>query len=240
MRWAKACVAVTGLFLMSVTAEAAMLAGWTFETNTPPSPAVSGATGPSITAEVGSGSISGVHADASSQWSTAAGYGSDNSFQATRWGTTEDQTGNYWQFSTSSLNYQDIMVSFQAGSSNFGPRDFKLQYSTDGSAFIDVSGGSYAVPAYGSTWDPGTSSAFVFSFDLSAITALNNDASIYFRLVQTSNVSANGSTVTTGGNSRLDNVIISGTLIPEPATLGLLGAGLLCLVRRRAARTPRL
>ncbi|MEO6000582.1 MAG: hypothetical protein ABIN89_27285 [Chitinophagaceae bacterium] len=52
-----------------------------------------------------------------------------------------------WQFQLSTLKYSSLTFSCRmSGTNNFfnflGPRDFKLQYSTNGSTWIDVSGGT--------------------------------------------------------------------------------------------------
>ncbi len=56
----------------------------------------------------------------------------------------------------------------------------------------------------------------LLSRSLSGITALNNQANVYFRLIDLSMTSASGGSVGTGGTDRVDNFTISAT--PEPAT----------------------
>ncbi len=211
---------------------AAVLAQWTFETNTP-ADLNNSAAGPSVTAEVGTGTLQGVHANAGSDWTTPAGNGSANSYSVNTW-----ELGDYTQFSTSALGFKDIQITFDATSSGTGPRDFKLQYSTDGVSFTDFT--TYQVLANASpnpTWN-GTTSSPIYSlaFDLSSITALNDDASIFFRLTMNSTTSASGATVAAGGTSRVDNVTVNGNVIPEPATMALLalGSGMMLLRRRQA------
>jgi len=72
-----------------------------------------------------------------------------------------------------------------------------------------------------------------YSFDLSSVTAIDNSPNVYLRLIADSTVSAGGGTVGTGGTDRVDNVTVS--VVPEPATLALLGLGLggLAIARRR-------
>ena len=59
------------------------------------------------------------------------------------------------------------------------------------------------------------------SRDLSAITALDNQANVYFRLIDNSTTSANGGTVAAAGTDRVDNFTISGTAIPAAPSVDL-------------------
>jgi hypothetical protein len=45
-------------------------------------------------------------------------------------------------------------------------------------------------------------------------------------------VTVTGAT-STNGNSRFDNMLITGTIVPEPASLLLIGLGAVALLRRR-------
>jgi hypothetical protein len=204
------------------------LATWTFETSVPANAGPHAAEG-GVNAGPGS-PASGFHANASAAYSNPAGNGSPESYSANFW-----SVGDYWQFSTSSLGYSGIGIEWDQTSSNTGPRDFVLQWSTDGSTFTQF-GGTMAVLANAApnpVWNSTTSSPiYHFNVDLSSIAALDNDASIFFRLVQSSTVAANGTTVATTGTDRVDNVNIY--QVPEPTTLGLLALGGLALLRRRA------
>jgi hypothetical protein len=94
-------------------------------------------------------------------------------------------------------------------SSNTGPRDFKLQYSTTGvGAFIDT-GLTYSVlanaapnPVWGGTYAP----EHTIDLDLRTLPVLNNLTDVWFRVVMDSTVSANGGAVAATGTSRVDNV----------------------------------
>jgi hypothetical protein len=182
------------------------LANWTFETN-PPADST-GAIGPSVGADNGTGSFGGVHVSAASMWTTPSGAAaSANSYSSDHWGgTAGNQNANYYQFNTTSTGYEDINVSFAVMGSNTGPKNFQFAYSTDNSAYTNF-GSAYVVPANFST----------VSFDLSSVGALDNQATIYFRLLQIDSVSIANGTVGTGGTSRVDNIVVSASQIQSAA-----------------------
>lgn len=213
--------------VLAGSGHAAVLAGWTFDTNTPTS--TTSTTGPVIAAETGSGSFSGVHAS-SSTWGASIGNGSANSYASNTW-----TTGDYYQFSTSSTDYEGITITFDSiGHGSTTPRDFQLSYSVNGTNFTNF-GTGYALiqntPA-GTIWTTGTPvSGTSYSFDLSAVSALNDKATIYFRVSQVGTTSVTGGTATSVGTVRIDNVTING--VPEPSALLLGAMGMMGLVRRR-------
>jgi hypothetical protein len=220
--------------MTSTSAHASIIAKWTFETSAPTT------AGP-VAPETGSGSASGSHALAA-VYSTPVGNGSSRSYSSNLW-----SVGDYWQFQASTSGFTGIALTWDQTSSNTGPRDFVLQYSTNGSTFTTF-GSQYSVLANASpnpVWSAGTfQSAYSLSYDLSGIPGLNNLSTAYFRLADNSTVSANGGTVVnTGGSSgtdRVDNFTISGTqasAVPLPAAAWLLGSGIVALggfAKRRA------
>jgi hypothetical protein len=206
-------------------ASAATIGLWTFETS-PPADLNNSTTSPTFTADSGSGTASGVHASAATDWTTPAGNGSANSFSVNTWAVND-----YFQFQVSTIGLSDIVLSWDQAGSGTGPRDFQLQYSTDGVSFTTFT--SYTVAL--STWSAGTPmSGFTHSYDLSAITALNNDSDVFFRLVNNSTVSIGGGTVAAAGTDRVDNFLIA--TVPEPTTwAGLIFGAIFCgtqVVRR--------
>ena len=211
-------------------AAASTIASWTFETSIP-------ATAGPFSPEVGAGSASGSHAGAA-VYSSPAGNGSAHSFSSNTWAV-----GDYYQFQVSSTGLQDLIISWDQTASNTGPGHFQLSYSTNGSSFTNF-GSTYTVLANASpnpVWNTSTSSSiYTLTDDLSAISAIENAAAVYFRLTQVDTVSANGGTVAGGGTNRLDNVTITASPVPEPSSLVLAGLGLGVAVavrsRRRRAR----
>ena len=173
--------------LFSVRAD--ILSQWTFELS-PPADLANSATISGITADSGSGTASGVHAGALSDWTTPAGNGSANSLSVNTWAV-----GDYFQFQVSTIGFTGMGISFDQTSSSTGPRDFDFAYSTDGSLFTTFS--PYTVLQNGLTPNPAwnattSSSAYAFSFDLGGVTAIDEQASVYFRLINSSTTSAGG------------------------------------------------
>lgn len=233
-RWLGAAAAM-GTGLCCSLSQAATIADWTFEThNVPASPAQTGTTY-TLAADVGTGTAVGGHASSATVWSSPAGNGSGHSFSANTWAVND-----YYQFQVSTLGDTGVTLSWDQTSSNTGPKDFKLQYSTNGTTFTTLN--SYSVLANATPNTPWSGSgspntAFSFSQDLTSLTALNNQASVYFRLVMADTVAAgSSSSLGTSGTDRVDNFLVSASPVPIPAGIWLLGSGLLSLagLRRRA------
>jgi hypothetical protein len=212
--------AVAAAAVWASSAQAVVVVQWTFDGITAPAASTSW-TG--IAPAVGTGSASGVHA-ASATWSTPAGNGTPNSASANNWAV-----GDYWQFSFSTVGYFDLTLSFDQTSSNTGPRDFTLAYSTNGTTFTTLP--AYQVlPNASPAWSSATYSPnYTFNVDLSALSALDNQPNVFVRLVNSSTVSANGGVVATGGTSRIDTFTVNLTPVPETGTAAMLLAGLAVL-----------
>jgi hypothetical protein len=213
--------------------QAVIVAGWTFETSPPADLSNSAAIGP-LSADVGTGSASGSHISAATDWTTPAGNGSVNSLSSNEWAV-----GDYYQFTTSTVGFSAVTLTFDQTSSNTGPRDWSVLFSTDGTTYSNVL--DYSVLANASpnpVWNTTTSSS-LYTTTLSLPAAANNDSSIFIRLAQRTTVSANGGTVATGGTSRVDNVTIAA--VPEASSflfggLALCAAGAPAIRRRWKAR----
>jgi hypothetical protein len=214
------CAAALAMLSAAPSTMAGTISLWTFETSQP-------LTAGPHTAENGTapGQALGSHAGATA-YSTPAGNGSAHSFSSNVWAVAD-----YYQFKASTVGESGIAISFDQTSSGTGPRDFKVQYSTDGTTFTDA-GYSYTVNVNGSpnvAWNAATSSTVFSNFlDLNTNTALWNQPNVYFRLVNTSTVSASGGTTATAGTDRVDNFAILGN-VPEPSSLLLFALGTVCL-----------
>lgn len=194
------------------SARAAVIADWTFE-NSPPTN--SGPIYADAGADAGIAAASGSHAGAST-YSSPAGNGSAHSYASTNWAV-----GDYYQFTATAANFSDIQFVFDQTSSNTGPGQFQLEYST-GAGFTNF-GSPYTVLANASPnppWNATNGSTIYTTTDnLSSIAALSTAATATFRLVDTSTTSANGGTVGSSGTDRVDNVIIE--TVPSLAVLSL-------------------
>lgn len=211
-----AIVAIAGL---AAVANADVLAGWTFETSLPANAGPHGA-------ELGAGTALGFHAGAST-YSNPVGNGSAESFSSNNW-----VIGDYYQFSASTLGFTNIGFGWDQVSSGTGPRDFGVFASTDGVNFAQI-GGTFAIRANtGTFWSSGAPTG-LDTYSVSGPGSLDNQAEVTFRIVQLTDASANGGVVASGGTSRVDDVFITGDVVPTPGAVALLGLGGLFAGRRR-------
>jgi len=217
--------------LMSASAQT--IAQWTFETS-PPADLTDSTTIGGIAADFGLGTASGVHASALSDWTTPAGNGSANSLSVNTWGV-----GDYFQFSVSTLGFQNIGLSWAQTSSSTGPGEFKLAYQVNGGGFTDFMNYTVlpnsATPPGAGNWSVSTENlAYNFFVDLSSVSALNNATAIDFRLIMAGTADATPpGDVAPGGTDRVDNVTVA--VVPEPTSLAIVG-GLTLLFCRNLAR----
>jgi hypothetical protein len=219
-------VATLAIMSYAANAMADTLANWTFDTSKP-------STAGPYTAETGTGSATGAHAGAA-VYSAPAGNGSPNSFSSNLWAV-----GDYYQFEVSTTGYAGESISWDQTGSSTGPGDFLLEYSADGTNFTTF-GSQYSIFTPVVTWSAATNvSTTHYSQNLSSITGLDGQATAYFRMVDNTTRSAGNGTVGTAGTDRVDNVNISATPVPEPATfvLAAIGLGLAGLVGSRKYRS---
>lgn len=223
-------IAILGLALVAVLTSAVSasaqttIAKWTFENLTigAGSTLTNFSNGRSVTnilPEIGSGNASCSHpgspAFGAGTWGTVTGNGSSKALTSAGWTNNPNATsGDYYQFAVSTLGYTNISLSFDETGSASGPGKFYVAYSTDGVNFTQF-GSIYTVANV--SWNATTPNATsALSFDFSSITALANAPIVYLRLVDANNTSVSGGTVGTGGTSRIDNVVVAGTIAGPP------------------------
>jgi hypothetical protein len=231
---------VVAFTLVAASVKAQTIAQWNFETavstNAINSNLIPGANvnGPAVPSDVGSGTAVAHHTTAAT-YSTPAGdidaalapsiSSSIHSWSANGW-----SVGDYYQFQVSTVGFTGINVGWDQAGSGTGPSSFQLQYSTDGTTFTAF-GGPSAVAS--STWTTSTSGASQNS--VSGV-PVDNQATAYFRLVDLSTVAINGGAVGIGGTDRVDNFTVF-TVVPEPSTVALVGAGLIGMLAMRRRRS---
>jgi MYXO-CTERM domain-containing protein len=172
-------------------------------------------------------SLSAFHALTATTWSTPAGNGSQYSFSSNNW-----SVGDYYQIAVSTSGFSDIYLSWDQTRSSTGPSSFRVDMSTDGTNFSTILA-SYTVIQAGAagsgTLSWSTSAAnyqSAFTTTLASIAGADDAASLTFRFV-------NLSTVAVGGTNRIDNIIVSGDVVPAPGAIALLGLAGLVARRRR-------
>ena len=224
-------LAVAGLALFGSQAFAdTTIAKWTFETLTigANSAYTNWSNGRSITnvlPEFGNGYASGFHSGFGSGngvYSTPAGNGSTKSLSSNGWtNNPAAASGDYYQFAVSTVGYTNINMSFDAVGSATGPRDFVVKYSTDGVTYTQF-GSAYTVLSSPS-WSSGAPvTGETYTYDFSPITSLANASVVYIRLVvnSTNNIGGgSGGGIGGGGTSRIDNVIVAGTVPGAPSII---------------------
>ena len=94
--------------------------------------------------------------------------------------------------------------------SGTGPRDFKVQYSADGSTFTDASGANSSYMVTNDAWvSTSVKSASIRTIDLSSVSTIDNQPTVYVRLVDNSTTNINAGTVATSGSDRVDSVTVT-------------------------------
>jgi hypothetical protein len=221
------CLLVSCCTIAAMTASARgviALAEWTFESSGPGLVLNNSATSPNAIAEGGvfAGALSiasGLHASAATDWSSPVGNASLEAFSANTWAT-----GDYWQFTTNTTGFSGISISWHQTRSGTGPATFDLLWSTDGTTFTPLLN-DYSVPEV--TWSSvGLPQVMSIFGPQAGPAALDNQATIYFRLL------CDAEPGSAGGTNRIDNVVISAA-IPGPGTLALMSMAGLCTFRRR-------
>ena len=217
-----------------------ILAKWTFDAVSSIATSTTVSIGAADSGALTSGTLAtGVHASASTSWTNPSGNGSIKSVSSNNWAV-----GDYYQFTAKTTGYQSITVSWDQVSSSTGPGNFGLFYSTNGSTFTQF-GSNYAVLA-NTTPNNWTNlvnvSTTTATFVMSSIQAIDNLATVYFRVQDMNTLTPSGGTVASGGTSRIDNFTVtaaSAVVVPEPSTYAaLLGAaGLVGVVLHRRRRS---
>jgi MYXO-CTERM domain-containing protein len=200
-------------------ASADVIAGWSIPTAVTATTAATYSYGAANLGALVSGSmLSGTHSSASTAWTSPAGNGSTYALSSNAW-----NVGDYYQISLATTGYSSVSVAWEQTRSFTGPAGFEAVLSVDGgSTFSSL--GAYTVNQV--SWNattPVTTSSFG-----SVASAADNQASVIIRF----KVVTAGTSTTTGTN-RIDNISVTGTVVPVPSPGAVALVGLAGLVARR-------
>lgn len=118
---------------------------------------------------------------------------------ATNW--ANGSGSKYWTVNFTTSGYEDIKFSSkQNGGSNRAPRDFKVQYSLNGSTWTDVSGTNVTVAR---NWTSGVLN------EISLPAACNNQATVYLRWIMRSNTGISQN-IQNNAAAYIDDIVVKG------------------------------
>ena len=140
--------------------------------------------------------------------------------------TTPSDNGHYLQFAFDATFFANMSLSFAINTQGNGFDHVQVAYSIDGGATFTNVGVPIFIPSSG-----------VQIITLAVPSAVNNQAGAALRLVFTGGTSMGNNLQTV-----IDNIQLTGSIVPEPATVagGLLGVlGLCWFQRRRLIRSVR-
>lgn len=111
----------------------------------------------------------------------------------------------YFETTVSTSGYENIKFSARLGGTKKAPRDWKLQYSLNGSTYTDIPGATYSIMA---------NKSMELAFDnVTLPQECDNQRTVYIRMVVTGNTAINGTDVIvnqTSGDAAVNNIHITG------------------------------
>lgn len=133
-----------------------------------------------------------------------SGSGGSGTYSTNNINWDNGQNLKYWQIVLSTQGYKNLNLSSKQYSSNTGPRDFKIQYSTDGTIWGDA-GATITIAA---NFTKGVLNEFILPIQC------NDQPMVYIRWMMSSNIAVNGSNVGSSGSNRIDDILLKGCQMP--------------------------
>jgi hypothetical protein len=173
--------------------------------------------------QTGGSSLSSYHVLAAATYTSPVGNGSQYAFSSNHW-----SIGDYYEARVWTSNYSDISVSWDQARSSTGPASFELIYSIDGGSNW-ITATTYTVLQSGGGGSPGTWSSTTYNSLYSNAQALASAGDNALLIIRFRSLVTGATT----GSNRIDNVVISGNLVPAPGAVALLAVAGLASRRRR-------
>lgn len=183
--------------IISLQAQTEVIAGWTFGTVTGEE---------SLLADQGNFNNVGIQQLSLTNANNITFVGGSPGRAATATGWNNFDVERFWIVSVNTIGFESLTLSSKQQSSNTGPRDFKAQYSLDGSIWTDIPGADISVA---NNFTSGVLNK------ISLPQAANNNASVFIRWLNTSSTSVSDATIASGGTSRIDEIFIEGVTLGE-------------------------
>ncbi|WP_304517330.1 T9SS-dependent choice-of-anchor J family protein [Cecembia rubra] len=185
------------LGMVSVHAQTEIIAGWTFGTVTGEESPLADQGNPN---NIGIQRINLLNA-------TLSGYVAGSPGRAiTSSGWNNFSQERYWFVQINTAGFENLTLSSKQQSSNTGPKDFHVQYSLNGTSWIDIPNGNVTVA---NNFTSGVLNRIPIPQEA------NNKPEVFIRWLNTSEISVSLSTIASGGTNRIDEIFIEGTAIDE-------------------------
>ncbi|MFT0824437.1 hypothetical protein VSK92_08115 [Bacillus swezeyi] len=128
------------------------------------------------------------------------GFGSGSrAINSNRWNTSGE---SYWLIQFTTTGYESLTLSSRQYGSNTGPRDFKVQFSLNGTTWTDVPNAAITV---GYNWASG------YLYETALPEETNHQKLVYIRWLKTSDTSVRAdSSLGTTGSNRIDDIVVYG------------------------------
>ncbi|TVP43518.1 MAG: T9SS C-terminal target domain-containing protein [Mongoliibacter sp.] len=191
------------LVMVQAIAQTEVIAGWTFESEE---------VSQRINADLGNANNTGENTQVITPVNInftdyVLGSGGSGTFakNANQWQEDGD-TEKYWQVRVNTLGFENLQISSIQRGSNTGPRDFRIDYSLNGTDWITIPGSNITVA---NNFTSGVVNALAIPAEVS------NQEQVFFRWIPTSTINVNGGTIAPTGTNRIDDILIEGIALED-------------------------